>query len=178
MWRYLIGSASTLALMAAGFFLVQSMAGTSGPIPPPPAQEGQAADQDPDLATPMRFLNAGRGGKAAPPTATDLSKEEKRFNRYDKDKNGAVSKDEYFVSRKKAYAKLDVNGDGVLSFNEYAVKATAKFSKADSDKSGVLTRTEFSSTRVIRKAKPKIQCPKPSQPPSEAPDSADDAEAG
>jgi hypothetical protein len=154
MWRYLAGAASALVLMTAGFFLMRSMAEPPGPIPEAPTAESKAPKSEDPLASPMRFANKG-----APPTATEFSKEEKRFNRYDKDKNGAVAKEEYFLSRRKAYAKLDVNSDGVLSFNEYAVKTLTKFTKADGDKSGGLNRGEFSTTRVIRKEKPKLKCP-------------------
>jgi hypothetical protein len=161
MWRYLAGAASTIVLMAAGFFLVQSMANPPGAVPAAPsaARAAVPTPADDPLASPMRFADKGQ-----PPTATELSKEEKRFNRYDKDKNGAVAKEEYFLSRRKAYAKLDVNGDGVLSFNEYAVKALTKFTKADGDKSGTLNRGEFSTTRVVRKEKPKMKCPPQRQP--------------
>jgi hypothetical protein len=146
MWRYLAGVASALALMGAGFFLLKTMAGTNDRlIAAPPAQD--------DSAAPISFADV-----SGPPSATETSKEEKRFNRYDKDKNGAVSRAEYLLSRQKAYAKLDLNGDGTLSFDEYAVKATTKFAKADGDKSGVLNRTEFSTTRVVHKDKPKPKC--------------------
>lgn len=167
MWRYLIGGASSLILVAAGFFLVKTMAEPQNVIPNAPTT-GEIAKDDP-LASPMRFA-----AKDAPPTATELSKEEKRFNRYDKDKNGAVSKPEYLASRQKAYAKLDSNGDGVLSFDEYAVKTGLKFAKADGDKTGVLNRTEFSTTRVIRKPKLKLNCPPERQ---SAPAEASDGEA-
>jgi hypothetical protein len=144
MWRYLAGAASALLLVAAGLMLGRSMAGSNDPLPPAPAPVALA-----DLGPP----------ETAVPTASEATREEKRFNRYDKDKNGAVSRDEYLLSRRKAYAKLDVNGDGVLSFDEYAVKAVAKFAKADSDRNTALNRTEFASTRVIRKDKPRPKCP-------------------
>jgi hypothetical protein len=166
MWRYLVGGAATLVLIAAGFFLVKSMAEPQSAIPAAPAT-GEVTSEDP-LAAPMRFA-----GKATPPTATELSKEEKRFNRYDKDKNGGVSKTEYLTARQKAYAKLDTNGDGVLSFDEYAIKTVTKFAKADGDKTGVLNRTEFSTTRVIRKPKLKLDCPPPRQAPTASEDEAD-----
>jgi Ca2+-binding EF-hand superfamily protein len=96
-----------------------------------------------------------------PPQASEKTREEKRFNRYDRDKNGGVAADEYLFSRRKAYAKLDSNGDGKLSFDEYAVKTITKFNGADKDRSGILTPAEFLTTRVVR-AKPKsTNCPPP-----------------
>ncbi len=154
MWRYLAGAASALVLIMAGFFLVRSMAGQEV-LPPVPETTVEAEKADiTELANPMRFA-----GSTKPPSATELSKEEKRFNRYDKDKNGAVAKAEYLASRQKAYTKLDVNGDGVLSFDEYAVKTVKKFAAADRDKTGSLNRSEFSTTRVVRKLRPKLNCP-------------------
>lgn len=150
MWRYLAGAAAALLLVAAGLMLGRSLAETDPRIPPLPDQTPAGIS----LADPMAF-----GAKPSLPTATERSREEKRFDRYDKDKNGAVSREEYLVSRRKAYAKLDINGDGVVSFDEYAEKATAKFAKADADKSAALNRGEFSTTRVIRKDKPKVNCP-------------------
>lgn len=96
---------------------------------------------------------------ADPPAATEKTREEKRFSRYDKDKNGAVSREEYLAARRKAFAKLDTNGDGKLAFEEYAVKTGAKFAKADGDRSGILSPTEFAATRVVRKAKARPDCP-------------------
>ena len=144
MWRYLGGAASALVLMAAGFFLLKSVIGTDRVIASAPASTGQI----------LSFAD-----NVTPPEADEKSKEEKRFNRFDKDKNGAINRDEYLLSRRKAYAKLDTNGDGTVSFDEYAIKTSAKFGKADGDKSGILNRTEFATTRVIRKSKPKANCP-------------------
>jgi EF hand len=146
MWRYLAGGAATLLLVAAGLLLGKSMAGSqdAAVIPPPPEVSANAL---------------GLADLAPAPAASEKTKEEKRFNRYDKDKNGAVSKDEYLLSRHKNYAKLDKNGDGVLQFEEYAVKAVEKFAKADADKTGILNRVEFATTRVIRKIKPRVKCP-------------------
>jgi len=160
MWRYLVGGASVLALVAAGFFLSRQMAQSDVPLPVQPAYAAEATGDPP-----------------AAPRADEASKEEKRFNRYDKDRNGAVGREEFLLSRQKAFAKLDANGDGRLSFDEYAVKSVARFAKADADKSGGLNRGEFASTRPVRKAKPKpkADCPPVAAQPS-APTSEDEGE--
>ncbi len=113
-----------------------------------------------------------------PIEASEKTREEKRFSRYDKDKNGAVSRGEYLISRQKAYAKLDTNADGKLSFDEYAVKTVAKFATADRDRTGALTAAEFMTTRVVRKTA-KSKCPPPSrlQQAPAAPSAGDDDEA-
>jgi hypothetical protein len=179
MWRYLGGAASALCLVGAGFFIAKTMADTdTAPLktavsnPAPGKQTSETKETD-VLAPPMAFANV----KPQVPRADELSKEEKRFNRYDKDNNGAVNREEYMFSRRKAYAKMDKNGDGRLSFDEYAYKAVEKFARADNDRSGILNRGEFSTTRTIRKDKPKPKCARTvkNQTPS---DTRSDAEDG
>ena len=145
MWRYLAGVGSALLLMTAGLFLWRAQADKASPIPAAPSAAADAPLGIADLAP--------------PPEASERTREEKRFARYDKDKNGAVGRDEYLVGRQKGFAKLDLNHDGRLSLDEYAVKAVTKFAAADRDKNGALNATEFATTRVVRKAKPKLKCP-------------------
>ncbi len=145
MWRFLAGVVSALLLAGAGLFWWQGRDGaTLGGLPRAPfaamAQGG---------ATPL----------ADPPEASDRTREEKRFARYDKDRNGAVAREEYLAARRKAFARLDTDGDGRLAFEEYAVKTTAKFAAADKDRSGVLSAVEFAATRVVRKAAVRPRCP-------------------
>src|SRR3546814_7679532 len=97
-----------------------------------------------DSVSPPRPAAAPGEGIAAPPPAapeaSEQKREERRFNRYDKDRDEAITREEYLASRRKAFAKLDVNGDGRLSFEEWAIRTTDKFAKADADGSKVLTR--------------------------------------
>lgn len=145
MWRFLAGVASALLLVAAGVLLWRSQAEPPAiPAPGPADTQLALADVSPPLE------------------ATELTREQKRFARYDKDRNGAVTREEYLLSRRKAYAKLDANGDGKLSFEEYAIKTGTKFAKADRDRTGALTAAEFLATRVVRKTS-KQRCPPPSR---------------
>jgi hypothetical protein len=89
------------------------------------------------------------------PEASERTREQKRFDRNDKDRDGTVTRAEYLQPRRKAFAKLDANGDGQLSFDEWAAKAEGKFAAADADKSGGLTRPEFASTAVKHRAGPR-----------------------
>ncbi|MFM9852501.1 MAG: EF-hand domain-containing protein [Sphingomonadaceae bacterium] len=165
MWRFLAGVGSTLLLVTAGFLIWQGRADTAQVIPAaPPAETTEAAQPDA-----LALL-----GDSGPPTATEKTREQKRFSRYDKDKNGAVAREEYLAARRKAFAKLDVNGDGHLSFEEHAVKALTKFATADRDRSGTLTPAEFLVTRVARKA-PGKKCPRPS--PLRRPEPAPEADS-
>ena len=154
MWRYLFGGAGALALARPGVFMWSARADKASAIVPPPAAAG--ADSMP----------LGVADLAPPPAATERTREEKRFARYDKDKNGAVARGEYLAAREKGFAKLDLDHDGKLSFDEYAVKAVTKFAAADRDKNGALNATEFATTRVVRKAKARARCAPMLQAPS------------
>lgn len=149
MWRFLAGVGSALLLSGAGLFWWTS-ARPESPLaravaPAASASASAAADPGP------------------PPEAEERTREEKRFDRYDKDRDQAITPAEYLISRRKAYAKLDANGDGRLSFEEWAKKTTDKFAKADADKSKALTRAEFATTKVVRKARPATKCPPPAR---------------
>ena len=93
------------------------------------------------------------------PSADPKSKEEKRFDRADKDKNGTITLAELVEPRRKPFAKLDLDRDGKLSFEEWAVRTIDKFAEADADKSKGLTRAEYATTAPKpRKAKPACSC--------------------
>jgi EF hand len=156
MSRFIAGVLSALLFVTAGIFIWRGQVdNVAAIVPAPPIEE----------IAPMTIADI-----AGPPTATEKTREEKRFSRYDKDKNGAVAREEYLAARRKAYAKLDTNGDGKLGFEEYAIKTVTKFAKADRDRSGQLTPAEFLVTRVVRKS-PGAKCPPPKriQIPSRAP---------
>jgi hypothetical protein len=143
MWRYLAGGVSALLLVAAGFFFFRSGAKPDQPLfgPAPQAVSSPAALPD------------------AAPSATERTREEKRFDRYDKDRDGMITRDEYLASRHKAFAKLDTDHNGQLSFDEWAIRTTTKFATADADHSGAMNAAEFLTTKVVRKTTPKCACP-------------------
>lgn len=147
MWRFLAGVASALLLCGAGLVLWTGGNEQASALPV----------FDPPLAGPAKRS----AETASPPEAEARTREQKRFDRYDKDRNELITAEEYLANRRKAYAKLDANGDGRLSFEEWAKKTTDKFAKADNDTSRALSRTEFATTRVIRKTPPPRNCPPP-----------------
>ena len=147
MWRYLVGGVAALLMVGAGWLLVGSRARTDSGLPTAPRQFTAQAE--------------GEGGSLpdSVPEATPKSREQKRFGRYDKDRNGQVSRDEYLASRRKAYAKLDANGDGRLTFEEWAGKTLTKFAIADRDRSGAMSPVEFTTTATKRSTRPRPNCP-------------------
>ncbi len=164
MWRYLAGAAAGVLLVVAGMTLQAMRSPPPATLAAMPAATGTAAaDSDPQSSLP------------AVPEALPATREQKRFDRYDKDRNGSITRDEYLLSRHKAFAKLDVDGNGTLSFDEWAAKAEAKFAVADKDKSGTLNAAEFATTAVKRKSKPRPNCqPQRQTPPPAADDGKED----
>ena len=150
MWRYLAGGTAVIALIVAGFMFF------SGDARPRPLLPRQPVAQ-------TSSVTASEPLPDAAPEATDKTREQKRFDRYDKDRDAKITREEYLVQRRKAYARLDVDHDGTLSFDEWAVKATTKFADADRDKSGAMTAPEFTTTAVKRKGPARVNCP-PVQP--------------
>ena len=80
------------------------------------------------------------------PEASPKNREERRFSRADKNKDGKIEAEEIFGARRKAFAKLDANGNGALSFEEWAAKTIEKFQGADKDRTGWLTAAEYATT--------------------------------
>ena len=146
MGRFLAGAAASLLLVTGAFLLWQGRA--QGPaMPGAPAPRGFAANSAP--------INLARIPHAL--SADPASKEQKRFARADKDKDGRVTLAEMVDPRRKAFAKLDLNQDGKLSFEEWAVKTITKFTEADADKSKALSPAEYAATAPKPKA-PKAAC--------------------
>jgi hypothetical protein len=146
MLRYLAGVVSALLLVGAGVMLFRSSAAPDPVVSPAPRQA----------------LAAGQGGSIADgdlPAASAETREQRRFSRYDKDRDGGVAREEYLQSRRKAFARLDRDGDGKLSFEEWAAKTVDKFATADKDGSGVLSPTEFATTAVKRSPQRRAPCP-------------------
>lgn len=152
--RFLVGGGTAIVLITAGLLFWQSMAnqGSDIPAPPPPVSldEGLPESEE-DIAA---------FGKAPPnpPAANKASKEQVRFNRYDRNKDDLISRLELMSSRTKAFKLLDKDNNNLLSFEEWAVATSDRFGKADNDKNGSLNRTEFAGTRPKAAAKLKCRC--------------------
>ncbi len=150
MWRYLAGAVAGVLLIAAGWSLFGREASSAAVLPAAPSPS-RAARIDPAPTAPSEAL----------PAASERTREQKRFDRYDKDRNAGITREEYLASRRKAFAKLDRDGDGRLSFEEWSAKTSARFAGADRDRSGVLTAAEFAATAPKRRARPRCVCPAP-----------------
>ena len=144
MLRFLAGVAATFLLMTGAFLIWQSRAASSPGLPAAPA---------------ARTAGSSLFGSDTPlkaPEASPKSREEKRFSRYDKNKDGKVQADEYLAARRRNFDKLDIDHNGALSFQEYAVKGIEKFVAAGGKK-GWLSPAEFVATAPPQ-AKRKLGC--------------------
>ena len=149
MLRFAAGAGSALLLMLGGFFIWQSAARSDTALTAPDLVAPEfAGEEEEGGGAPA----PDEAGPAVPPAADARTKEQRRFDRADKDKNGAVALEELFQPRRKAFARLDTNGDGRLSFEEWAVRTSKRFGEADRDRNGALTRAEFATTAPRRRA--------------------------
>jgi len=142
MGRFLAGSVAALLLVAGGLFWWQGEAERNAQ---PLIAHGGAKAQSPTL--PPEGDPAARG--APPPNvpeAAPRTREQKRFDRYDRDRDGILTRAEMMASRAAAFRKLDKDGNNLLSFEEWAVRTSERFAGADKDHDGRLNRAEFATT--------------------------------
>ena len=146
MTRFLAGALACLLLLTGAFLIWQSHAeGPSLPDAPTPrsAKPMMLQDDQDDLEA---------------PEASPKSREEKRFSRADKNKNGRIESAELLEPRQKAFAKLDLDHNGTLSFREWAVKTYDKINGADKDRNGWLSPAEYATTAPPPPKKKKCSC--------------------
>ena len=132
MLRFFAGAAACFLLMTGAFLIWQSHAAERPSFPNAPAPRAFSASMVSD-------------GSLQAPEASAKSREEKRFSRYDKNKDGKVEAEEYRAARRRNFDKLDLDHNGALSFQEYAVKGIEKFNTAGGKK-GWLSPAEFVAT--------------------------------
>ena len=145
MARFLAGALASMLMMFGAFLVWKGHAEEAAQLPPPPPRSA---------AAPAVFAQK----PASAPEASPKSREEKRFDRADKNKDGRIELPELLQPRRKPFAKLDTNGDGRLSFEEWAVTTIKKFRGADSDRSGILTRAEYATTAPKPAKKKSCSC--------------------
>ncbi len=151
--RVLFGVLGGLLLVAAGLFWWQGRAYNSAGAAPPRLAAASGAPLD---ALPSADA-AGMQG-AAPPEASEVTREQKRFDRLDRDRDGRITRNEMLSPRAAAFRKLDTNHDNLLTFEEWSVRTTDRFAGADVNRDGWLSRAEFATTKPAHKAKPACRC--------------------
>ncbi len=145
MARFLAGAAACFLLLTGAFLLWQGRAQDAPLLPPAPP---------PSSATPSMVT----APLPQAPEASPKSREQKRFSRADKNKDGRIAREELLAPRRKAFAKLDRDGSGALAFEEWAVTTVEKFTAADKDRSGALVAAEYATTAPPPPKKKRCAC--------------------
>ena len=149
--RIVLGGFVMLLLIGIGLFWLQGRAEVERGAPPPaPRPE----------ATPTGLPSADVTGLRGPepPEATELSREEQRFFRYDRNRDRRITREEMLSTRTDAFRKLDKDGNNLLTFEEWAVATVDRFDKADADGNRELTPAEFATTAPRPTATPRCRC--------------------
>ena len=134
MARFLAGALACFLLMTGAFLIWQGRAARG------PTMAAAAASQS------GGSIFSGSDQPLSAPEASQKTREERRFSRADKNKDGKIEAEEYLAGRRRYFDKLDANHDGKLTFEEYAAKGIAKFQTADQGHKGWLTPAEFATT--------------------------------
>lgn len=149
--RLLLGAFGALALVGLGLFWWQGRAQVAEGAPPP---EPAARVADPD-ALPSADL-AGMTGPA-PPEASELTREQQRFFRYDRNRDQKITRSEMLATRTDGFRALDTDGNNLLTFEEWAVTTATRFAEMDADGNRELTAPEFA-TSAPPPARPTPRC--------------------
>jgi hypothetical protein len=150
--RMVLGAVIALALVGIGLFWWQGRAQVERGAPPPMAQPLRP---DPEV---LPTTGAADLEGPAPPEATELTREQRRFFRYDRNRDLRITRNEMLSSRTDAFRKLDKDGNNLLDFEEWAVATAERFDGADANHDRELSQAEFATTAPKRTAKAKCRC--------------------
>ncbi len=142
-----------LVLAGVGVFWWQGRAAIEEGAPPPAPI---APPPDPDK---LPLADPGALQGPAPPELSELSREEQRFFRYDRNRDRLITRNEMLASRTDGFRALDKDGNNLLTFEEWAVTTVDRFEGADRDGDARLTPREFAATAPKPVAKkPACKC--------------------
>jgi hypothetical protein len=148
--RIVLGAFVALMLAGVGLFWMQGRAEVEQGAPPPTAP----------TARPTGIPTADVAGLEgpAPPEATELNREQRRFFRYDRDRDLKITRDEMLSTRTDAFRDLDKDGNNLLTFEEWAVTTVQRFDQADANRDSELTAKEFATTAPRRSTRASCSC--------------------
>jgi hypothetical protein len=149
-----VGVFAGLALAGVGVFWWQGRAAVEANAPPPPSPEAPAPDPES-----LPITDPGTMEGPTPPEPSELTREEQRFFRYDRNRDRLITRNEMLSTRSDAFRALDVDGNNLLTFEEWAVTTVNRFEGADADGNGRLTPREFATAAPKPAAKkPACKC--------------------
>lgn len=142
-----------LLFAGVGIFWWQGPAAVEANAPPPPVAEPALSPDDLPIGDPGDL----RG--PAPPQASELTREERRFFRYDRNRDRKITRNEMLSSRSDAFRKLDRDGNNLLTFEEWAVTTAERFDEMDADSNNELSAAEFAkSAPKAQERRPACRC--------------------
>lgn len=153
--RIFLGAFGALVLLGVGLFWWQGRAAVEQGAPPP--DPAALADPNAEPEIPMADVGDMRG--PAPPVASELSREQRRFFRYDRNRDLRVTRNEMLSTRTDDFRKLDKDGNNLLTFEEWAVTTATRFDQADANRDRELSQAEFARTAPKRSVRgPACRC--------------------
>lgn len=150
--KLVLGAVLALALAGIGLFWWQGRAEVERGAPPPVAEPAAPGPEE------LPMVDAADLRGPSPPEASELTREQRRFFRYDRNRDLKITRNEMLSSRTDAFRKLDKDGNNLLDFEEWAVTTADRFDTADANGDRELTQAEFATTAPKRKPKPRCRC--------------------
>ena len=154
MRQTVLGVFMGLILAGVGVFWWQGRAQVEQNAPPPPEPE-ELVEVDPEA---LPEVDPGDMLGPAPPEASELTREERRFFRYDRNRDRKITRTEMLSTRTDAFRRLDVDGNNLLTFEEWAVRTSERFEEMDADDNFELTPAEFATSAPTRRTSSRPQC--------------------
>lgn len=148
--RIALGAFAALFMAGLGLFWWQGRAEVEQAAPPP--APAQLAEEGLPASDPGAMVGP------APPEASAITREQQRFFRLDRDRDGRITRNEMLSTRTDGFRDLDRDGNNLLTFEEWAVTTANRFSAADRDGNLELTPQEFETTKTRPVKKPACRC--------------------
>ena len=152
MRQAILGVFAGLLLAGVGVFWWQGRAAIETNAPPPPEPEPTLASDDLPQTDPGDMIGP------APPEASELTREETRFFRYDRNRDRIITRNEMLSTRTDAFRKLDRDGNNLLTFEEWAGTTVERFDKMDANANDQLTPAEFATSAPPRRTPSRPAC--------------------
>ncbi|MFW5634485.1 MAG: hypothetical protein ACOCYR_06300 [Erythrobacter sp.] len=150
----ILGAVAGVVLAGIGVFWWQGRATIEASAPPPPE-----AEEPPPDPLDLPITDPGDMEGPEPPEASELTREQQRFFRYDRNRDWRITRTEMMASRSDAFRKLDVDGNNLLTFEEWAVTTAERFDAMDANRDGELTPAEFATSAPKPRPKsPECRC--------------------
>jgi len=140
--RIVLGAFAALVMVGLGLFWLQGRAEVVQGAPPPDPDAVEVAPDPEDLP----YADVADLEGPAPPEASELTREEQRFFRYDRNRDRRITRNEMMSSRSDSFRKLDTDGNNLLTFEEWAITTGTRFAEMDANGDLELSQAEFATS--------------------------------